>query len=455
VSQVQQAAQASVTVQTLGTSAQQAKGLDGQPSLRQLTGTITQIQIGCLSKCFGTTSTGTSPEAMAEQILAELSSLAPPAGSTSLQPVPGSERTVVDQTICQVQTGQAAGGTQIQTASQSSTTVQLINLASTVPPSLASSVPASVASPPRGSLAPVVQAAQLSWQLQIGCLFYCADTQQVQLAQQTITTTQVLVEQRGPTGVASSTPLSMGAVAVANQVIWQLQIGCLAWCYDATQVQDATSQTTVAVITTVPPVDTPPPAAPPPAGSTSPLPAPGPGGTGSGSHTAESTGEGDATPTAASAASTPPSAPSTPPSASAASGASAATPLLTSTSEAGLAILDRWSNALPAITPAPPEAALSRVSLPTPRITGRRNGSVAFASTAGHPIWPRTHRLRRAVPAGILPGPAHAGIPPLPSPAAAPGQPNSTLLIVLLVLALAAVAALTASGLGHGRDPAH
>ena len=196
LSEVQEASQTTADLQTLGTSGQQASGLEGQPGPSQPTSTITQIQIGCLAECFGTTSTGTTPEPLAQQILGELSSLVPPDGSTSVPPPAGTElQSVVDQVTCQLQTGgQTAPGTDVQTASQTSTTVQLIDPSA----STGSQTPAPSA---------VDQTEQQTWQLQIGCLFYCTDTQQLQQAQQTITTVQVLVE---PPGSPTSRQLARG-----------------------------------------------------------------------------------------------------------------------------------------------------------------------------------------------------------------------------------------------------
>ena len=260
LSEVQEASQTTADLQTLGTSGQQASGLEGQPDPPQPTSTITQIQIGCLTECFGTTSTSTTPEPLAEQILGELSSLVPPDGSTSVAPPAGTElQSVVDQVTCQLQAGgPTASGTDVQTASQTSTTLQLIDPSA----STGAQSPAPSA---------VDQTEQQTWQLQIGCLFYCTDTQQLQQAQQTITTVQVLVEPPG-----SPTSSTTGAGTVTGQVIWQLQIGCLAWCYDATQVQDATSQTTVTAITIVQPVSDPPASTPPAATTTGPSPTPAP-----------------------------------------------------------------------------------------------------------------------------------------------------------------------------------
>jgi len=115
-----------------------------------------------------------------------------------------------------------------------------------------------------GAAPPVAQTQQGTWQLQIGCVFYCADTQQVQQAGQSITIINV---QTGPSG----------AVDVTNQIIWQLQIGCVAWCYDTTQVQVISGQSTVILDESpTPPSPPPPPAPPPPPTPTQDPPAPAP-----------------------------------------------------------------------------------------------------------------------------------------------------------------------------------
>lgn len=256
VSQVQQASQVSLTVQTLGSAGQQAIEL-GAPSgpapTSQVTSTITQIQLGCLSSCFGTTTTDAATATLTQQVLAELSSLLPPPDGSGLQPTPGTEQNVVDQIACQLEQGQGSMGAQTQVASQSVTAIQLLDAG----PSSPAPVPPTVS-----------QAEQQTWQLQIGCLFYCVDSQQIQQAQQSITTIDVLIEPLGATGASGTDPVN-----VADQGIWQLQIGCVAWCYNATQLQEATSQTTITVVTSLPPADPIPPSpatpAPPDPGNTS------------------------------------------------------------------------------------------------------------------------------------------------------------------------------------------
>jgi hypothetical protein len=99
--------------------------------------------------------------------------------------------------------------------------------------------------------------------VQIGCLFYCTDTHQTQQASQSNTAVQVVAQ-----GVADATAPVATAV---NQFVLQLQIGCLAWCSDTTQEQSA-SQSSGVVVMTLPPVSDPPPTTSP----GGPGPAPGP-----------------------------------------------------------------------------------------------------------------------------------------------------------------------------------
>ena len=404
LSEVQDASQTTADLQTLGTSGQQPSGLEGQPGPSQPTSAITQIQIGCLTECFGTTSTGTTPEPLAQQILGELSSLVPPDGSTSVPPPAGTElQSVVDQVTCQLQTGgPTASGTDVQTASQTSTTVQLIDPSA----STGSQTPAPSA---------VDQTEQQTWQLQIGCLFYCTDTQQIQQAQQTITTVQVLVEPPG-----SPTSTTTGAGTVTGQVIWQVQLGCLAWCYDATQVQDATSQTTVTVITVVQPAPDPPASTPPAATTTGPPPPPAPAA---------------AQPAAAIA----PSAPATPTS-PASSGS--ITMLTRPIARAGIAVVDFRPGTARVPAPAP---SVSRVAIP--------------AASAPSPSAPRVFvwrgiRRSSAHPHARRRSGSEGGYADAADLAAVASQPASTPPILLVALGLLAAGVLLALGriLFHARE---
>jgi len=378
-----------VNVQAVGTSAQQASQLTAPTptpaASPKPTGTITQIQIGCLSQCFGSTTTSTIPEPVAQQILDELSSLVPPTGATSTQPSPGIDQTVIDQISCQVQTGGPGPGTQVQIATQTSATVQ-------------PTVPSSGSQPTA-----IDQTGQRTWQLQIGCLFYCTDTQQVQQAQQTIATIQVLV---GPPG--SSTPSTTDAVGGVSQVIWQLQIGCIEWCYDATQVQDGTSQTTVIVIVPVPPASPAPPTPPPADTTDDPQPA----------DTTDDPQPGPAD--GAAAAASPPTT---------AVHAAATTVLLRSTTRTGIAILVRRPTAAPAAI-LPGVSVASRVSLGRSMTTAssapRAFVALATRRSSAHA---RQQPLAPASTAAVRSAPVEAV-------AARPGS-TPTLLFVALGLAAA------------------
>ena len=251
-SQVQVAEQESVTVQIVGTAAQSAVALEMQPSpasASQITSGVTQIQIGCISECFGTTTIDPSTAALTQQFLSDLGSLQPTCGSSSVPPIPATVEGAIDELACQVQVAQSMAA-QTQVASQDATTVHVTDAAPVSQPQ----APQSVA-----------QAQQGTWQLQIGCVFYCVNTQQVQQAQQSITIIHV------QTGTPGSSP---GEVDVTDQIIWQVQVGCVAWCYDATQVQIIAGQSTV-IVDESPAPASPPPVQPPP-DSPPPPPAPNP-----------------------------------------------------------------------------------------------------------------------------------------------------------------------------------
>ncbi len=86
----------------------------------------------------------------------------------------------------------------------------------------------------------------------MGCIFYCSGTRQTQQAQQSNTTVQ------------SVNNSGTGPVNTVSTVIWQVQVGCLAWCYDAVENQTATG-TDSTVVAVAPPPEVPAPAAPVPA----------------------------------------------------------------------------------------------------------------------------------------------------------------------------------------------
>ena len=71
-------------MQSAGTAGTQAHVLETPPApdgAPQTTSTITQIQLGCLTHCFGTTTADPSTAALARLVLTHLGSLLPPSGS--------------------------------------------------------------------------------------------------------------------------------------------------------------------------------------------------------------------------------------------------------------------------------------------------------------------------------------------------------------------------------------
>jgi hypothetical protein len=247
--QSQSAEQQTTTVQApdpapgMAPSTTSPAGGDGSP---QPTRHIAQLQLGCLAHCFGTTTTGTATargiERTVEQILADLMPDPP-----SLAAPPATHQSTIDQTIHQRQNGAAS---QVQFAAQSSTTIQLADgaaqLAATLGPPTTRRV-----SPAVGALN---QTQQGIVQLQLGCLTFCTGTQQTQDASQSSVTIQA------PSSTAIRPTESGGAVVnVVRQVIYQLQVGCLFWCYNARAHQSA-SQIAVQFIGTPAPRSSSPPA---------------------------------------------------------------------------------------------------------------------------------------------------------------------------------------------------
>jgi hypothetical protein len=223
-SQSQAASQQSTTVQVLGqsgTSAASAAGAAGGGTAA----TITQIQLGCLAQCFGSTTIGSSTAgglgASLQQLLSGLVPGSPSSGAGAGQ------QSTVDQTSYQWQDG---GLAQTQIATQTSTSIQVADVASALISGLESALRAD------GSTVPVATAStsQEIRQLQIGCLIFCTATQQTQVAQQSSLTLQAL-----PAATSAVSQTTSAVLSATTQLIWQLQIGCVFWCYDATQSQVA------------------------------------------------------------------------------------------------------------------------------------------------------------------------------------------------------------------------
>jgi hypothetical protein len=183
-----------------------------------------------------------SPAALSQALsgpagLQQLLSGLAPIEATAPAPVPSSEQNAVDQTAYQVQTGGPGTVAQVQSASQINTTIQ-----SWLSP--VSALDGTSSGDPVGEA--VNQAVQSTWQLQIGCVFYCVRTQQAQQASESDT----LISSGGG-GSGSASPVINSAV----MRVWQLQIGCLFWCYDTVEVQSAVLSATAI---TVPAAVTPP-----------------------------------------------------------------------------------------------------------------------------------------------------------------------------------------------------
>jgi hypothetical protein len=238
--QYQLAEQHNTTRQTLA-------GAPGDPTAQaaqataeraQPTTSTTSIQLACIAYCYGTTTTTPTQIAGAvRQVLeALLDQLA--AGLPGLRPTPAAEQATVEQISYQSQSGPAGTLVQAQSASQDSTTVQSYDESA----ALTRGLDALLASAPAASDEAVNQTEQGIWQLQIGCLMFCERTQQYQQAAQSNTTVQT----NRSTSPAESTGASMANAA--TQLIWQAQIGCLFWCFDATEQQIATATNALVVV---------------------------------------------------------------------------------------------------------------------------------------------------------------------------------------------------------------
>ena len=173
---------------------------------------IKQVQVGCVSACFGSTSKGSGAQLGPHELSELMLALGMP-NSVHPTPVSGAIQNTASQTSSQLQIGSGGPDSQTQGAAQSSLTIQ--------------AVPADFTA--NGTTQAIAQ-------IQIGCLFYCHGTSQYQLATQSNSTVEV-----APSAATVSTATASGVVNVTDQLIWQLQIGCLMWCWDATQDQSASS----------------------------------------------------------------------------------------------------------------------------------------------------------------------------------------------------------------------
>ncbi len=218
-SQTQTATQQNTTVQTVASPPAAATATPdsggavsaSDPGSSSVASSVTQIQLGCLDFCFGTTTLQAAGDQLEPEALAQLLAGLGWSSPALSDPAAAAERNVTDQTASQTQVGQDGTGAALQSATQVATTVQA-GVGSTV----------------------VNQTAQGIWQVQVGCIFDCVGTQQTQQAEQSSSTLQVLGGTPGSAGAAAPT-----AVNTTVALVWQLQIGCLFWCYDAVEVQTA------------------------------------------------------------------------------------------------------------------------------------------------------------------------------------------------------------------------
>jgi hypothetical protein len=240
IKQYQLAEQHNSTRQTLAGAPSNPTGQAAQAAAEraQATTSTTSIQLACIAYCYGTTTTtGTQIAGAVRQVVeALLAQLA--AGLPGLRPTSAAEQATVEQISYQSQSGAAGTLVQVQSASQDSATVQSYDESA----ALTRGLDALLAGAPAASDEAVNQTEQGIWQLQIGCLMFCERTQQYQQAVQSNTTVQT----NRSTSPAESTGASMANTA--TQLIWQAQIGCLFWCFDATEQQIATATNALVVV---------------------------------------------------------------------------------------------------------------------------------------------------------------------------------------------------------------
>lgn len=235
--QGQHAVQQNTTFQVLE-SAPRAAGSAGGREHPSTQTNVSQIQLGCISHCYGaTTRTPASTIASYAWVLEEaLRQIA--AGLPSLAPILALERSVVAQSSYQSQSGvspSASSGrvTQSEEAVQVHNARQLNDASgSTTRDGAAKGVHEA------NTFGAVNQTEQEIWQLQIGCLFDCHETEQYQQATQLNATVEKVIQAPGAATPSASTQESV------TQVIFQAQIGCMLWCFDATERQAASSKST-------------------------------------------------------------------------------------------------------------------------------------------------------------------------------------------------------------------
>jgi hypothetical protein len=127
--QSQRAEQQNTTLQVL-TGAQPTATDPATGGRARETTRVTQVQLGCISHCFGSSTTSSSPDSSTYQRVLEETLREIAAGLPSLGPTPALAQNTVEQASYQSQSGQSQSGagqtlTQTQGASQANTTIQL------------------------------------------------------------------------------------------------------------------------------------------------------------------------------------------------------------------------------------------------------------------------------------------------------------------------------------------
>ena len=172
----QTATQQNTTVQVIGAAAPLAAGpglTTGSESAPQTPGRVVQVQVGCLAECSGST-TVEAVAGFSIRALTQLLALLVPPDQVGQTPVPATEQNVVDQTTCQSQTGAPEVAGQSQSATETSSTTQIVAL---TPAAIASLEVAFGLSQVPG-IDTVNQTEQIIVQVQLGCLFQCSGTEQ-------------------------------------------------------------------------------------------------------------------------------------------------------------------------------------------------------------------------------------------------------------------------------------
>lgn len=311
LTQHQNAVQQNMTREALGESPPAAADTPAGGERSQATTSLTQIQLGCLAHCLGTTTStaATGPQgARYLRILEEVLNRLPQeflgaiaAALPGPSPAPAAQENAVAQISYQSQSASGSGSSQAQTAEQTNTTVQLYDPSS----ALIAGFQRAVGGQAAASEETVNQTEQGIWQLQIGCLFFCEETVQFQQAVQSNTPVQPIASAADAASTAATS-----AANITTQLVWQAQVGCLFWCINTTQQQIAPSGYTVMAFESHSPAAPPPSGPPLKKGSTPPglvgtkpvLPAPAPGGSLSGRENSSPGPSGDASTPAPAAA---------------------------------------------------------------------------------------------------------------------------------------------------------